>query len=99
MVIDSQQHQDTPVRAFLADLPAVFELIGPIGGVIAIQILHRDNGELRVRFRVVELAAQAIELCHSLWRKNMGKVADVIGGLWQVLDLLCLHGGNKRWND
>ena len=95
MVVDRQQHQYASVRALLADLPTVFELVGLIGGIVAVQVVHRDNGNLCIGFRVVKLAAQAIELRHSLRRKHMRKVADVISRLGQVFDLLCPNGRNE----
>ena len=89
VVVDGQKNHDSAVVLALAThLPFVFESIGKLSRVNAIQRVDGDNGDLRVGLRVVELGAEAVEPGNGSRRENVGKVADVIGGLGQIFDPL-----------
>ena len=64
--------------------------------VVPIEVVNRDNRDLRIGLRVIELAAETVELLDRLWRKNMSKIADVVGRLGQVFDLLGVEQRKAR---
>ena len=98
MVADGQQNQQAAIRALAAHLPLVFQGVGKIGRVLAIEVLNRDHGHLCVGLRVVELGADRVQPGNGPRREDVGEVADVIGGLGQILDPFGQrplgHGGN-----
>ena len=96
MVVDGQEDQDIAARTFLAHLPLIFKCAGKFGRVVAIQCADCNHGNLRIGLRVVKLGAKRVQPRHGLWRQHVGKVADVICGLRQVLNLFSLNsnGGN-----
>ena len=96
VIVDGQKYQGSAVSALFAYLPGIFKLVGPISGVIAIEVADGNDGKLGVCLGVVKLGAKAVKLRNGLRRKDMGKVADVIGGLGQVFHLLGPCDGNQE---
>jgi hypothetical protein len=92
--VNRKQYKHTAVGAFGTDLPGVFELIGPIGGIVAVKIVHDDHCNLRFGIRVVELASKIVDPGNRLWGEYMDEIADVIGGLGKIFNLL----GFDHWN-
>ena len=98
VVVDGQKNQHAAIRALAAHLPLVFERVGKLRRVHAVQGMDGDHGYLRIGLGVVELAANAIQPGDRLRRKHVGKIAHVIGGFGQVLHPLGKsgRGGNPH---
>jgi len=92
-VVHRQQDQNSAIGALLAHVPFVFQAAGVIRDIIAFQRMNGHNRHLGIGLRVVELAADAIQARNRFRREHVGKVADVIGRLGQVLDPF---GGENR---
>ena len=74
------------VVALVAHLPVVFKLVGVVGRVVAVEIVHGDHGDLRIGRGVVKLRADRIQPRNRLRRKHVGKIAYIVGGLGQARD-------------
>ena len=77
-------------------LPVVFKLRGVVGRVVAIEIVHRNHGNLRVGRGVVELRAEVVEPRDGLGREHVRKIAHVVGGLGQVGHLFGMRGNREK---
>ena len=88
VIVHGQQQQHAAIRALLAHVPFVFELVGPVGHVFPVQIMYGDHSHLRIGRRVVQFAANPINPRNSIRRKHMPQVAHVVGGVGEVLDAL-----------
>jgi len=88
VVVDGNEHEYATVGSLAANFPFFFEAIGEICLVVTVQIMDGNDGDLSVGLAVVHLPAEPIKARCGLWREDMGKVRDVVGGFRQVLDAL-----------
>jgi hypothetical protein len=74
----------------------VFKLIRVVCRIVAVKVMHGDNGDLRVGRGVVELLANRIEVRDCLGREDVRKIAYVVSGLRQTRNRLCTRVDGKE---
>ena len=100
MIGNGQKHHGVTVLGaglvLVAHLPVVFKLRGVVGRIVAVEIVHRDHGDLRAGRRVIELQTEGVKPSDGLRRKHVGEVAHVVGGLRQVSHLFGMRGNREK---
>jgi oligopeptidase B len=85
-VLNREEQHDAAVRALLADLPFLFETVGEVVDIVAIERTDGDNHDLCVGGGVAQLAAETVDAIGGLGREDMREVGDPVGRLGQVFD-------------
>jgi hypothetical protein len=96
-VLHCKKDQDAMVCSFAANTPLFVEGDGIAFNVRTIQGIHRDYGNLGVRF-LVELLADVVQLRDGGRIQNVGEIVDIIGRT-QLGDGFCRNEQRERQQD
>ena len=96
VVGNGQEHHGVLVLALVAHLPVIFKLVCVVSRVVAVEVVHRDDGDLRVGLRVVELRTDRVQPRDCVRRQHVRKIAHVVSGLGQACDGLGARGDGEE---
>ncbi len=95
MIGNGQKHHGITVLGagliLVPHLPVVFKLRGVVGRIVAVEIVHRHHGNLRVRL-LIHLLAKIVQPRLGSRIQDAGKIVDIVVGM-QRIDRF---GGNPR---